>query len=94
MNYFILNEDTLLETAKVKVRSENEATKISLGHNKTEFIIQCLYDNKECSIENEFKYEYDEKLGNCYSFNFNQNNIKESYNDGKFVLAQSFFHII
>ena len=83
VNYFILNQEDLFETAKFSARSENETTRISLGHNKTEFIHYCLFNNIECSIENDFDYEYNEKLGNCYSFNFDRNKIKQSYNPGK-----------
>ena len=82
VNYFVLNEENLLEVSKLQVRNENDTTKISLGHSKTEFIIQCLYDNVECSIENDFQYEYNERLGNCYTFNFDKNNIKRSFNSG------------
>ena len=86
VNYFILNEENLLETAKLSVRSENETTKISLGHNKTEFIHYCSFNNVECSIENDFDYEYNEKLGNCYSFNYDRNKIKQSFNPGKLII--------
>lgn len=83
VNHFILNEENLLETSKIKARSENETTKISLGHNKTEFIHYCLYNNIECSIEKEFQYEYNEKMGNCFSFNFDIDKAKQSFNPGK-----------
>lgn len=47
---------------------ENAEFQKSLGLNLTEVFLNCHYNDIECNLD-EFEWEYDRYLGNCYTFN-------------------------
>ena len=69
-----------------------DQNKTFFGHSLSDILISCLFNGKTC-IKNDFKWIFDQKLGNCYVFNDLMENqtVKQSYLAGLKLTVYSNF---
>ncbi|XP_066300458.1 uncharacterized protein [Branchiostoma lanceolatum] len=74
---FIQNSQTddFSDITDISTTSKHEVE--NLGHQKKDFILQCTYDKKKCSLD-DFKVSQNSKYGNCFTFNHDQDNVLET----------------
>ncbi|XP_078661502.1 uncharacterized protein LOC144905635 [Branchiostoma floridae x Branchiostoma belcheri] len=71
--------DDYSDITDISTASKDEIADI--GHQRKDFILQCTYDKKRCSLD-AFKVSQNSKYGNCFTFNHDQNNVLETTNVG------------
>ena len=47
----------------------NESIRSQLGYSLKQIIISCIFNNKDCDLENDFVHYYDQMYGNCFKYN-------------------------
>jgi hypothetical protein len=62
------------DTFKSNFSDENRRM---LGHNFEDILLSCYFNNQVCNSSH-FKWKFDPSYGNCYEFNSDENNIKQS----------------
>jgi hypothetical protein len=55
--------------------SDNDRQK--LGHNFEDILLSCYFNNQACNAS-DFKWKFDPLYGNCYEFNYDTKDIKQS----------------
>uniref|UniRef100_A0A7E4WDD4 Degenerin-like protein unc-105 n=1 Tax=Panagrellus redivivus TaxID=6233 RepID=A0A7E4WDD4_PANRE len=56
--------------------------RISLSQNKSEFILKCSFNQKDCNIEKDFALHYDNTYGNCFTFNYDRTKAVTAHRAG------------
>jgi hypothetical protein len=66
-----------------KIKNFQDDRKKIFSHSWDDILLSCLFDYQFCN-SSDFKWEWDNYYGNCYSFNFNSssNELKKSYISG------------
>jgi hypothetical protein len=59
--------------ALVKALNANESYQKMLGSSLNETIISCVFDWHDCSLMDDFSYNYDYEYGNCFRYNGGKN---------------------
>ncbi|XP_066300720.1 uncharacterized protein [Branchiostoma lanceolatum] len=74
---FIQNSQTddFSDITDISTASKDEIAEI--GHQKEDFILQCTFDKKKCSLD-DFKVSQNSKYGNCFTFNHDPDNVLET----------------
>ncbi|XP_078661500.1 uncharacterized protein LOC144905634 [Branchiostoma floridae x Branchiostoma belcheri] len=71
--------DDFSDITDISTASRDEVE--DLGHQKKDFILQCTYDKRKCSLD-DFKVSQNSKYGNCFTFNHDQDNVLETTSVG------------
>ncbi|CAB3404499.1 unnamed protein product [Caenorhabditis bovis] len=82
-----LNDDIAItsqaqENLMFAVGEMSESSKETMSYNMDELILKCSFNQKDCSLERDFKLHYDNTFGNCYTFNFNRTAEVSSHRAG------------
>jgi hypothetical protein len=55
----------------------SDVNRRKLGHNFDEILLSCYFNNQMCNAS-DFTWKFDPLYGNCYEFNYDPNDIKQS----------------
>ncbi|TMS35153.1 hypothetical protein L596_002611 [Steinernema carpocapsae] len=64
------------------VGSMKDSERIALSQTKSEFILKCSFNQRDCDIERDFKLHYDQSYGNCFTFNWNRTTAVTAHRAG------------
>ncbi|KAK0395432.1 hypothetical protein QR680_001279 [Steinernema hermaphroditum] len=64
------------------VGAMKDKDRIALSQTKSEFILKCSFNQRDCDIERDFKLHYDQSYGNCFTFNWNRTKAVTAHRAG------------
>jgi len=68
-----LNQTSGRYKALIRALNSNESYQKMLGNSLNEIIVSCIFDWHDCSLIDDFSYDYDYEYGNCFRYNSGKN---------------------
>lgn len=81
-SYLFLNYNFIRLLGTTSLKSLPDHFKKQMAVPLEKMIISCLYNAQPCD-PNDWSWFFDSQFGNCYQFNSNMSNLKQSYQTGK-----------
>ncbi|PAV61047.1 hypothetical protein WR25_10364 [Diploscapter pachys] len=60
------------ENLMFTVGEMSSGDKEKMSYDLDEFVLKCMFNQKDCDMPNDFKLHYDNTYGNCFTFNHNR----------------------